>query len=30
MLKTGIMPEGDSLGAAMAEVVENSTSQLTR
>lgn len=28
MLKTGIMPEGDSLGAAMAEVVENSTSQL--
>lgn len=28
MLKTGIMPEGDSLGAAMAEVVENSTSKM--
>jgi mono/diheme cytochrome c family protein len=28
LLKTGILPEGDSLGAAMAEVVENSTSKL--
>lgn len=27
-LKTGILPDGDSLGAAMAEVVENSTSKL--
>lgn len=28
MLKTGIMPEGDSLGAAMADVVEYGTSKL--
>lgn len=28
MLKTGIMPEGDSLGAAMADVVEHGTSKL--
>ncbi len=28
MLKTGIMPEGDSLGAQMADIVEHSTSKL--
>jgi mono/diheme cytochrome c family protein len=28
MLKTGIMPDGDSLGAQMADVVEHSTSKL--
>jgi mono/diheme cytochrome c family protein len=28
MLKTGIMPDGDSLGALMADVVEHSTSKL--
>ena len=28
MFKTGIMPEGDSLGAAMADVVEHGTSKL--
>jgi hypothetical protein len=28
MLKTGIMPDGDSLGAAMADVVEQGTSKL--
>jgi cytochrome c553 len=27
-LKTGILPDGDSLGSSMAEVVEHSTSQL--